>query len=240
MCKANHFVDHVEFSQRYLKPLLIDPLQARLESLPDFRQSLHECAELDPDGGMDEKSGGGAVAAFTGSDQGWTYRDHVLLKWQKRGEFSHQRESEQDLQYSVVISRQPDMAGEPRLTVDLHASLMRYERDAVSQHDGDRVVCDLGKGWARVTLQWSLRLQLVVTADGRANVISRVKNAAPVTDTGRIGAYIASDPLARLLNMQRIAHAWEHGAAGLAAVQDQLVSRLAAAIEPVLGDDEHV
>lgn len=242
MPKLNTFESPDEFSQRYLKPLLIDPLENRLNALPDYAQALPPGAVIDQEGAVCEKSGGGGTdpARFVRTPVGWTYRDHVLLQWQQPGDITHLRESEQDLQYSVTVSQQPDMAGVPRLTVDLHGSMMRYERDAVSQAVPDGQPADLGKGWARATLQWSLRLQLVVGTGGRVNVVSRARKSAPVTDAGKTGAYIVADPLAHLLNLPRLMHGWEHGNASLAAVQDYLVSRLAAAIEPVLANHEHV
>ncbi len=242
MPKLNSFENHEEFSQRYLKPLLIDPLEVRLNALPDYAQALPAGAIVGQDGVVDEKTGGGGTmpARFIRTPVGWTYRHHTLLEWQQPGDVTHERESEQDLQYSVTISQQPDMAGVPRLTVDLHGSLMRYERDVVTQEIADGQSADVGKGWARATLQWSLRLQLVVGTGGRVNVVSRARKSPPVTDAGKAGAYIVADPLAHLLNLPRLMHGWEHGNASLAAVQDYLVSRLAAAIEPVLANHEHV
>jgi hypothetical protein len=79
-----------------------------------------------------------------------------------------------------------------------------------------------------------LRLQLVVTAAGRANVVTRAQRAAPRTDAGRTGSYVTANPLDHLLDVRRLARDWEGGGACLGAVQDQLVSRLAAAIEPPL------
>ena len=157
------------------------------------------------------------------------WRDHAVRSWRTDGPVAHRRLSELEHRYDVTVSEQPDMAGVPRLTVDLQALQTRYERDAV-QEGG----CDLGAGWARLTLRWSLRLQLVVTATGRANVVTRVNRMAPRADAGRTGPYISADPLARLMDVRRLAREWEQGGAGLGAVRDQLVSRLAAAIEPPL------
>ncbi|WP_145648480.1 hypothetical protein [Pseudoduganella lurida] len=214
--------------------------------MPDFSLPLPPDAVVDPHGFWAERTGlpdddNVDAARFIHTPDGWTFRDHVLIEWQQLGSTSHRRVSERDLQLSVTVSEQPDQAGVPRLTVDLHASLMRYERDAVVQRAQDGQPCDLGKGWARATLQWSLRLQFVATAGGRANVVCHARRPPPVTDAGRTGAYIVSDPLTHLLNMPRLTHAWEHGDAGLPAVRDGLVSRLAAAIEPMLDDPyEHV
>ncbi|UGQ48900.1 hypothetical protein [Massilia endophytica] len=235
------YADREEFLQRYLKPLLIDPLQDRLNSLPDFLFSQPDVgARLDSEDSVNEKSGasasllGGQRAVFVPGKNGWHYHDHVLLSWKDGGELVHSRQSEQDLRFGIVLSEQPDMAGTDRLTVDINASLMRYEWDSVGQRLPDGRATHLGKGWARVTLQWSLRVQCIAGADGRVHVVARPRKSAPVMDARTLGAYLVSDPLQHLMNMPRITHGWEHGAASMAAVQGVLVARLAAAIEPVL------
>ena len=236
MSKFNSYIELTEFPQRYLKPLLIDALERRLQAWP-VGLLLPQEAIVDTLDGERERSGRPAGTEcrpedeprFVATSRGWTWRDHALLSWQTDGPVAHRRLSELEHRYYVIVSEQPDMAGVPRLTVDLTALQTRYERDAVQ--DGD---CDLGAGWARLTLRWSLRLQLVVTAAGRVNVVTRVNRMAPRTDAGRTGPYISADPLARLLDVRRLAREWEQGGAGLGAVRDQLVSRLAAAVEPPL------
>ncbi len=235
----NSFCNHEAFSQRYLKPLLVDPLQDRLNNLPDPVQFPVGTNISDSQILTNERSGvhgadTGRRARFVRTSHGWFYGHYILRKWQQDGEWCHQRESEHDLQYTVTVGDAPDMTGVPRLTVDVQASLMRYERDAVSQRLASGGHADLGAGWARARLHWSLRLQLIVDGGGRANLVSQARSVPPVTDAGKTGPYIASSPLAHLLQPARLFHAWEHGAASLAAVQDFLVSRLAAAIEPVL------
>ena len=242
MPELNSFFNAEVFSQRYLKPLLIDPLEDRLNLQPDYAQTLPAGSVANGQGSINDKSGvyasaTGLRARFVRTPNGWLYGDHVLLQWQQPGDVCHERESEQDVQYGVSVSQQPDMAGVPRLTVDIYGSLMRYERDAVSQTLGRGQQADLGRGWARATLHWALQLQVIVDGSGRANLISRARKSAPVADAGKSGGYIASDPLAHLLHLQRLTHAWDHGSAGLAAVQDYLVSRLAAAIETPLSRD---
>ncbi len=235
----NSFYDHEAFSQRYLRPLLVDQLQDRLNNLPDpshFPASRNITSQQIL---ADERSGvhgadTGRRARFVRTADGWFYGHHVLRKWQQTGEWCHQRESEHDLQYGVTVGEVPDPTGVPRLTVDVHGSLMRYERDAVSQLLAGGRHADLGTGWARASLHWSLRLQLIVDGGGRANLVNQARSVAPVTDAGKTGPYIASSPLDHLLQPTRLLHTWEHGAASLAAVQDYLVSRLAAAIEPAL------
>ncbi|QGZ38373.1 hypothetical protein IP92_01309 [Pseudoduganella flava] len=244
MPKLNRFGNREEFLQRYLKPLLVEPLEARLNASPDYVQTLPAGAVVDRDGGLDAKSGAGGRtgerARFVGTANGWNYRDQVLLRWQLPGDVTHHRESEQDQHYTVTMTDQPDLSGVLRPTIDLHASLMRYERDALGRPGADGAQAELGKAWARVTLQWSLRLQLVEGVGGQVHLVSRARKAPPVTDAGKAGAYIVADPLAHLLNVPRLAHGWEHGTASLAAVQDYLVARLAAAIEPTLANHAHV
>jgi hypothetical protein len=236
MSKSNSYIDLTEFPQRYVKPLLIDALERRLAAWP-ITMVLPPEAVPDPLGSERERSGLAegttcprtGEARFVRTNRGWTWRDHALLAWPTDGPVAHRRHSELEHRYDVIVSEQPDMAGVPRLTVDLHALQTRYERDAVRNGD-----LDLGAGWARLTLRWSLRLQLVVTAAGRVNVVTRVNRMAPRTDAGRTGPYISADPLARLLDVRRLARDWEQGGASMGAVRDQLVSRLAAAIEPPL------
>ncbi|MBB3221372.1 hypothetical protein [Pseudoduganella umbonata] len=215
---------------------MIDALERRLEAWP-VGLVLPREAVVDTLASERERSGTPAGMScqpadeprFVRTSRGWTWRDHASLAWHTDGPVAHRHLSELEHRYDVIVSEQPDMAGVPRLTVDLHALQSWYERDAVQ--DGD---CDLGSGWARLTLRWSLRLQLVVTAAGRANVVTRVNQMAPRTDTGRTGPYISADTLARLLDVRRLTREWERGGASLGAVRDQLVSRLAAAIEPPL------
>jgi hypothetical protein len=229
MSKLNSFDDHEEFSRRYLKPLMVDALQARLQAWP-VALALPPGAIADASASETEHSGmPGSEPGFVRTKRGWTWRDHTLLAWRTDGAVKHQRVSEMEHRYDVIVSEQPDMAGLPRLTVDLHAVQTRYERDAVA--DG---TIDLGAGWARLTLRWSLRLQLVVTAAGRANVVARATRVPPRSDAGRTGPYIGADPVARLLDVRALVREWDRGGAGLAAVQEQLVSRLAAAIETPL------
>lgn len=228
MSKFNSPGDLEEFSRRYLKPLLLDALQARLQAWP-VALTLPAGAIVDA---CDRESWQSDFAEdgpmFVRTQRGWAWRDHALLAWRTDGAVKHERISELEHRYDVIVSEQPDMAGILRPTADLHAVQMRYERDAVP------APVDLGTGWARLTLRWSLRLQLVVTAAGRANVIARATRVPPRADAGRSGPYISADPLAHLIDAGRLARDWDRGAAGLAAVQDQLVSRLAAAIETPL------
>ncbi|GGY48320.1 hypothetical protein [Pseudoduganella albidiflava] len=232
MSNSYNSFDLADFPRRYLKPLLVDALQARLAAWP-VALALPPAAVADPLGSESGRSGVPegvwGEPCFVATDRGWTWRDHALLAWRTGGALAHQRISEQERRYDIYLSEQPDMAGVPRLTVDLHALQTCYERDAITEG-----ACDLGAGWARLTQRWSLRLQLIVTAAGRVNVITRASRPAPRMDAGRSGPWPGADPLARLLDVRRLTRDWEQGGASLGAVRDQLVSRLAAAIEPPL------
>jgi hypothetical protein len=237
MPDSQPFADLDAFRRCYVKPLLVDPLQCRLAGLP-VAPGLPPGAVAEPGGCGAERSGllpgEPGSPRFVHTARGWLWRDFTMLAWRTEGAVAHRRLSERETRYEVIVSEQPDMAGVPRPTVDLHAVRARYERDAASQQAAGGGTCDLGAGWARLTLRWSLRLQLVVTAAGRANVVTRVNRGAPAVDAGRTAPYITADPLACLLDVRRLARDWEQGSASLRAIQDQLVSRLAAAIEPPL------
>lgn len=225
------------FFQRYLKPLLLDPLQQRLNALPDYLHARKEhWAEKNIDEMVNEKSGtaatlsNGARAVFVPTASGWSYRDHVLLHWHEAGRNSRGRESEQDLQYNVAVLTQPDAAGVPRLTVELQGALMRYEWERVNQDLLPfRKNIYMGKGWARARLQWSVRLQFVAGADGRIGIVSSVRKAPPVTDSGVVGIYVVSDAFAHLMPMNKIAADWEGNGASLAALEAAVLAPLAAA-----------
>lgn len=231
-CAARAVLSREVFFKRFLKPLLIDPIQQRLTQLPDYRN-----LRVAPDGGLNreesfnEKSGvsatmdNGARAVFVPNASGWGYRDHVLLHWREGNRLSHVRESEQDLQFSVTVSSQPDSMGVPRLTVDLYSSLMRYEWDRASQKMAlfNRKV-NLGKGWARSTMHWAMRLQFVADDHGAVRVAVTPKRSPAATDSGVVGMYMVSDALGHLLNMNKLSNEWEGNPASLAVLQQEVVS----------------
>ena len=235
-CAGRLVVAREVFFKRFLKPMLIDPIQERLSQLPDYRNlRVAPDVALNRDESFNEKSGVSATldnavrAVFVANAGGWGYRDHVLLHWREGNRLSHVRESEQDLQFSVTVSTQPDSAGVPRLTVDLYSSLMRYEWDRASQKMAlfNRKV-NLGKGWARSTMHWSLRLQLVPDESGTVQVAVIGKRAPAATDSGVVGMYVVSDALAHLLNMNKLTNDWEGNPASLASLQHTVVAEFSA------------
>ena len=222
-----------DFLQHYIYPLVVEKMQSRLNSLPDFVESRDGVAEVSPQESQNEKTGADATlnngvrARFVRSGAGWTYRDHVLLHWQEANRTLHDRESEQDLQCVVTMGRQAGTDGVMRPTLDISSVLGRYEWDSVKQElPLSRQRSYMGKAWARATLQWSLRLQWQV-ADGRVGIAALARKGVPATDAGTTGIYVVSDPLPHLLNVQRMNLWWEANAASLGAVQEDVVATLA-------------
>ncbi|UMR29819.1 hypothetical protein MJ904_22720 [Massilia sp. MB5] len=228
------------FLERVLKPLLLEPLEKSLNDQPDFMDSrdgqphkIDEAETVNEKSGVDASLNNKERAVFTPTSNGWNYRDHVLLHWQEEGKTSHDRESEQDLQFNITHSAPLDDKGVARPTVVVHGLLTRYEWDRVNQDLAPgRSRVYMGKGWARATLQWSLCLEFV--ARGHIGIQMRARKSLPVTDSGVGGMYIVSDPLLHLLNMHRIGTAWDGNACSLAAVQQEIVIPLESAFAAAL------
>jgi hypothetical protein len=226
-----------DFLRHYLRPLLQEPLQARLDELPDFVHSRAGLAgELKASECINEKSGteatlyNGARAGFVPTRAGWQFRDHVLLHWQEANRTLHDRESEQDVHCTLALSSQPGEDGRAHPTLDIISTLTRYEWDSVKQElPASRQRAYMGKAWARATLQWSLRLQWVAGADGHIRMTVQERKSMPRTDAGTTGIYVVSDPLPHLINVHRMGQWWDNHPASLVPVRDELAAPMAAA-----------
>jgi hypothetical protein len=234
------------FLNDFVRPLLVEPIRERLSALPDYLHARRgQEGELDRVESTNEKSGAmasldnGARAGFVPDADGWRYRDHVLLHWREggnAGERSHDRESEQDLQFHIGVSNQPDADGIERLTFDLSSTLMRYEWDRLNQKSGPFMrKTYLGKGWARTSMAWAMRLQCVPTARGAIALAVNGRQAPPATDSGVVGIYMVSDARSHLLNMNKISIDWEGNAAGMAALRQTVVAQFGAAVSAMFG-----
>ncbi|MBY0239051.1 MAG: hypothetical protein K2X55_07035 [Burkholderiaceae bacterium] len=231
------------FLNDFVRPLLVEPIRERLSSLPDYVHARRgQGDELDRIESVNEKSGAmatldnGARAGFVPEADGWRYRDHVLLHWREAGERSHDRESEQDWQFHIGVSNQPDADGVPRLTFDLTSTLMRYEWDRLNQKSGPFMrKTYLGKGWARTSMAWTMRLQCVPTARGGIALSVNGRQAPAATDSGVVGMYVVSDARSHLLNMNKIGIDWEGNVAGMAALQQTVVAQFGAAVSAMFG-----
>jgi len=230
-------VARTEFLRVYLGRFLLEPLQARLDQLPDFMHSRVGLAgELVAAECLNEKSGteatlyNGARAEFVPTGAGWQYRDHVLLHWQEANRTLHDRESEQDVHCTLALASQPGEDGRLHPTLDVIATLTRYEWDSVKQElPASRQRTYMGKAWARATLQWSLRLQWLPGADGRIALAVTARKGMPRTDAGTTGIYVVSEPLPHLINVPRTCQWWDSHPASLNAVRVELAAPLAAA-----------
>lgn len=228
-------INRESFLRQYIYPMVVEKLQRRLDSLPDYVASREGVAQVNQQESQNEKSGveatlsNGERARFVRNVNGWTYRDHVLLNWQEANRTLHDRESEQDLQCTVTMGRQAGPDGVVRPTLDISSVLGRYEWDSVKQElPLSRQRSYMGKAWARATLQWSLRLQWQAE-DGRVTIAALARKGMPATDAGTTGIYVVSDPLPHLLNVQRINLWWEGNAASLSSVQQDIAGSLATA-----------
>ncbi|XLZ71186.1 hypothetical protein ABT364_04275 [Massilia sp. SR12] len=226
-------INRESFLRQYIYPMVVEKLQRRLDSLPDYVASREGVAQVNREESQNEKSGveatlsNGERARFVRNSNGWTYRDHVLLNWQEANRTLHDRESEQDLQCIVTMGRQAGPDGVLRPTLDISSVLGRYEWDSVKQElPLSRQRSYMGKAWARATLQWSLRLQWQVE-DGRVTIAALARKGVPATDAGTTGIYVVSDPLPHLLNVQRINLWWDGNAASLSSVQQDIAGSLA-------------
>lgn len=80
-----------------------------------------------------------------------------------------------------------------------------------------------------------MRLQFAPTAAGGIAVTANGKRAPAVTDSGVTGAYVASDALGHLLNMNKISNDWECGPVSMAALQNTVVAEFGAAASAWFG-----
>ncbi|WP_300752578.1 beta/gamma crystallin-related protein [Janthinobacterium sp.] len=224
------------FFKRYLKPLLIEPFENAVNKLPDY---LNARRDRNAEAAINSKSGvsgapKGQRARFVPSATGWTYADHVRLAWHESGFNSHDRESEQELKFNVDVSMQPDTAGASRLTLDIAGSLMRYEWDQVNQDFPFKNNVYMGKGWARATLRWSIRLQFIAGTDGKITITHSSKAAEPVKESGTGGVYSVADFFTDLLGLHGVSDDWRDNAAGLSSIDQGVVTQLIAATSPIM------
>ncbi|MES2149158.1 MAG: hypothetical protein V4508_05115 [Pseudomonadota bacterium] len=228
------------FLQRYVKPLLVDPLQAAIGALPDYLHArmdrwrdMNRRELINTKTGVAADLANGLRAGFVPTPSGWILSDHVKLSWHESGAHSHDRSSEQLLQYTVDLSTQADAAGVARLTLDIAGVLMRHECDQVNQDFPFKHDVYMGKGWARVTLGWRIRVQFVPGADGRLVLTCSCSQDAPLQESGSGGVYVLAELYANLFNQHTIVDDWEHNSAGMAALAASVVGQLVAGSDTV-------
>jgi hypothetical protein len=222
------------FTSTYLYPLIVKPLQDRLHQQGDYvnaRRDRGAGAEINDKSAPDRSH----LATFVETPTGWIYHDHVKLGWHESGFYSHDRESEQEVTFTVDILTRKDQHGAPRLTVDIRSKLYRYEWD---QQNTDvppfKSNVYVGKGWASATLTWEMTLMFVAGADGKISIIKNSTVAPPAKDHGDAGAYKIADFFSNLLNLHGISDNWRDNAVGLGNVETSVVNAFIGATGPIL------
>jgi hypothetical protein len=93
----------------------------------------------------------------------------------------------------------------------------------------------VGKGWARTSLQWTVRLQCLPNGRGGIGLTVNCRQSPPVTDSGVMGMYVVSDARSHLLNMNKISNDWEGNAAGMAALLQTVMAQFGVAVPALFG-----
>lgn len=221
------------FLHTYLEPLIIAPLTARLNQQRDY---VHARDDRRPHVEINEKTAPdrNRRATFVRTPRGWTYKDHVKLTWHEPGSHSHDRESEQSLEFSVQLVMSPDSGGTPRLTLQIDGSLYRYEWDQLNIDMPFKSNVYVGKGWASARLPWTIKIQFVAGADGKLTVTKSSHAGEPQKDSGKAGGYKVADFFSGLLNLHSIADDWRNNAAGLGAVEKTILGAIESGVSDVL------
>jgi hypothetical protein len=220
------------FLDRYIKPVIIDPLNRALSSMPNY---IHARPDRNPDVELNDKSAPDANhrATFVRVPSGWTYHDTVHLRWHESGFYSHDRWSQQSLNFGVKLLMANDDKGVPRLTLQIDGSLYRYEKD---QQNTDvppfKSNVYVGDAWASATLPWTIKLQFVAGADGKLTITKTATEGKPNEDHGQGGIFDVADFFNGLFNLKTISSDWSDNAVGLAAVE-KLVAQ---SVEKQAGD----
>ena len=225
------------FFDQYLQKVIVKPFETLVDGIPDYvhhrqdKKGAH--VAIIERSGVQVKAGEQASASsyprakFIRSDNGWTYNDHVRLDWHESGSTSHDRESEQKMSYDIEVSMQPDAHKVPRLTLDIHGSLYRYEWDQVN-HDIPPFKNNvyLGKGWASAMLTWGIRLQFIAGADGKLTITKQSNTNPPVKHSGTGGIYKVADFFTDLLNLHGINDDWRQNSTSLKNIEGGIVADL--------------
>lgn len=221
------------FLHSYLYPLIVKPLQDLINSQPDFvgaRADREASADIN-----DKTAPVDGRATFISTDTGWRYSDHVKLTWHESGFYSHGRESEQQIDFTVNVLTQTNSSGAARPTVEITSKLYRYEWDQQNQDIPPfKSNVYVGKAWANATLDWTLTLQFVAGVDGKITITKSSSVPDPKTDSGDAGAYKIADAFTNLLGLSGIEDAWSSNGANLGTVESDVADRLIEDIDTVL------
>jgi hypothetical protein len=227
------------FFDKYLHQVLVVPFEQRANELQDY---VHARDDRGPNIGICDRTGidpnqpaTSQRARFVRTATGWSYGDHVQLNWHESGFYSHDRESEQNLQYTITVSMQPDAAGAQRLTMDIQGSLYRYEWDQQNEDIPPfKSNVYVGKGWASATITWNIRLQFIAGVDGKITITKTAVQNDPVTDHGDAGLFKVADFFSDLLDLHGINDNFRDNAASLGQIESAIVQQLIDQTGPIL------
>jgi hypothetical protein len=232
-------IAHDVFFDKYLHQVLVVPFEQKANELQDY---VHARDDRTPNIGICDRTGidpnqpaTSQRAKFVRTAAGWSYGDHVQLNWHESGFYSHDRESEQNLQYAITVSMQPDAAGAQRLTMDILGSLYRYEWDQQNEDIPPfQSNVYVGKGWASATITWNIRLQFIAGADGKITITKTSAQNDPVTDHGDSGLFKVADFFSDLLDLHGINDNFRDNAASLGQIEGAIVQQLLDQTGPIL------
>ncbi len=229
-------IAHETFFNRYLYNLLIKPLETRLQSLPDY---VNARPDRSPNVVLNDKTHG-----FLLNGNGWRYGDHVKLSWHESGDNSHDRESEQNIQFNVNVTTENDSSGNPRLTVNIYGSIYRYEWDQLNTDIKGwapfvgtftlKSNVYVGKGWGSAAINFSIKLQFICQEDGTILITQQSSEDAPIKQSGTAGIYEFADFFNQILGFDQISDDWSYNAASLGAIEAGIAYNFLNSISPLL------
>jgi hypothetical protein len=207
-------IDLAFFTEKYLKPFFIDPLQQRIQQV--FGDYRHARDDRGPDVNVVEDSGG---LSPKGDGLSWHYGQNIELRWHESGSTSHDRESFRAITFDVQLKNKPDPeAGNAvRLALEINGSLFRREKDQVNQDLPGKSNVYVGDGWAEATFHSSQTIYF--TAADHGGITLRVANdpmPEPATNSGRGGIYSFADFFNDILGLHQISQDWDTNAGNLA------------------------
>jgi hypothetical protein len=223
------------FRSDYLYPLIVKPLEDKINAQPDY---VNARTDRGAHASINDKTHAvpaTARAQFVPTATGWMYHDHVKLEWHESGFHSHDRESEQEITYTIDVVTKNDAKGTPRLTLDIHSKLYRYEWDQLNTDIPPfKSNVYVGKAWANATLTWELSLQFIAGADGKITISKTSTVPDPVTDSGDAGAYKIADAFTSLLGVHGIEDDWRNNGSSLGTIETGIVNAFISAAGTVI------
>jgi hypothetical protein len=208
------YINFETFLNTYVGPMIIDPLNQALVAMPDY---AHARDDRGPNLDQNAKSNPGpdGRARFARTPTGWTYQDDVDLSWHESGFNSHDRQSQQHMDFTVAVKMAPDDVGVDRLTIQIDGSLYRYEWDQLNTDIPPfKSNVYVGKAHASARLPYTIKLQFVASDDGKLAIKKTASSGEIQKESGVDGAY----KLADVFSADSISHDWNDNSVALSSV----------------------